>query len=574
MRSNVFVTLAAMLLAATYFLVLRIQPDEQGELSRCIPKNALVYFEQLNGMDIWSKFSSSKLVEKIESIDFVNVAKETGAAEETIETIKSLSIAAKLIGENSLYLALFGKRFALAILPPLATSSGRGGGLEDLLSENLVIVATPENPAKILKNVSMILAGSKGDEALSSSQYGRHIILRVINNKKEFSLVMLDSFLLISQNERQLRLCIDTFDGEYPSFSENDGFLALKNSFPSPDSALVLSLKNARENLPALLIDHDLPFVLVQTETFIKEINEVSYGAKRNNSAIIEKILVCRKINGDPSQEDPIVKPTKPSRLNLTTPDPMFYLWSNSFDLQQVLYSAESVDIGISEITGDIADLGTSVEKVSDYRDIFGKEITVIAEPAAESDPLPIPLALILIPVGNQEVVLKGALEGLLETYNIPTKTEEYGPAWFVYWNQSPQDGLVPLYGFWGELFFLGNSLTLLHKVIDMNSRDLSLLDIERVKNISSGLTKESNTVLYSNNGQLIDIIKNILNALGTVIGIEDRAFAVKARLVINKVFMPLLDWAKMYGSSSVTNCTVTQEMVTLDIITAIADHP
>jgi hypothetical protein len=147
----------------------------------------------------------------------------------------------------------------------------------------------------------------------------------------------------------------------------------------------------------------------------------------------------------------------------------------------------------------------------------------------------------------------------------------EYGGAEYAFWSLSPQDGLCPLYGFWNDLFFFGNSTSLLHRVIDDESKALSLLDNARVQKIDPGIALENNSVTYCNNVQLIDTIKNILNIVGTFAAIEDRHLAKKLRLLTSKVINPLLDGAKMY-KASVTRSYFTPELIVIESITNLSD--
>ena len=78
LKSNAFIAVAAFLLVVTYLLVMRIQLDELGDMTRCIPSTALVYFEQQNGFELFTNLSISPLGQKIQSIDFAAVGKEVG----------------------------------------------------------------------------------------------------------------------------------------------------------------------------------------------------------------------------------------------------------------------------------------------------------------------------------------------------------------------------------------------------------------------------------------------------------------------------------------------------------------
>ncbi|MBU1567234.1 MAG: hypothetical protein KJ630_16610 [Proteobacteria bacterium] len=575
MKSNNFVTAASILLVVTYLLVMRIQIDEPGDMTRFIPKTALVYFEQRKGYEIFKKFSTSSLGKKIESIDFAEVAKEIGEGDEVIAVINNFAIAVKFIQTNKLIKELCEKRFALAVLLPFDNSLSPLNK-SDFLQENLVLIAEPNHPAKVIEMLAAAYQGSSGIASFSSGQYGRHRIMRIVQDGQTFSLVKIEGVFVMSQNERQLRLCIDTFDGEQPSFSGNAEFLAVKNSFPAPDSLLALPLKNAGEYLPALFADYDFfdtPFFAGKWSS-LQGLIGLGYSAKKHQSAIKEKILFRYVPDGNVSdvmRDQHAIRATKPSRLSLTTPSPMFYLWSNAFNLEGFLPSTLTGGEGWSDDTDIVARLEAITGKEFDYQAMFSKEVIVVAEPAAESSSLPLPLAMIFIRISDKDT-LKAILKEILDIFKIPFETGEYGPAEYVYWSQSPQDGLVPLYGFFGELFFLGNSETFLQKIIDTNNRGLSLLDIDSIKKITPGLEGENNWVIYSNNVQLIEILKIGLNTMGTLMAIEDRELSIKAQVIFNKILTPVLDGAKMYDASF-TRSYYTPEMIVIDVITHISNY-
>ncbi len=544
-------------------------------MTRCVPSAALIYFEQRNGYELLTNISTSPLGKKIKSIDFAEVAKEIGVSEDTVATIKNFTIAVKSDQDGHLVKALYGARFALAVLPPLNNFPPILDKAEFLL-ENLVIIAEPQQPAKALQLLASTFQGLTGDPVSTGYQYGRHRILRIVLDKQTFSLVTLEGFFLISQNERQLRRCIDTFDGEEPSFSGNAEYLVLKNSFSAPDSLLTLQFKNIADYLPALSADFDfseLPLFNMKTP-FFAEIKAMSFGARRHESTIMKKLIVHYGPGQNVSdflRDHLEIRATKPSRLSLITPNPMFYMWSNSFNLNHFL----STNGGVVKDEPSDTDLVTRLEVITgknfaEHLTMFGNEITVIAEPGSNSSPLPVPLAMIFIPVNNKEG-LKARLKERQDTYNIPMTSGEYGPAQYVYWSQTPQDGLCPLYGFYEELFFLGNSQTLMKKIIDTNGHGFSLLDIDAVKKIDPGLSEDNNTVIYSNNTEVIEIIKTTLKILATLVALEDRQIAVKAQVIINEVLTPLLDGAKMY-ESSVTRSYSTQETIVVDIVTNISN--
>ncbi|MFH0781069.1 MAG: hypothetical protein V2B20_03825 [Pseudomonadota bacterium] len=576
MKVNTFIAVATCLLVATYVGVMRIQPYKPSDITKCIPSTTLVYFEQKNPVDSLDSVVFSSLERKILAIDFAAVAKEIGVAEETIAWMHHLAKAAKSIQNDSLIRKLCGNRFALAILPPSDKMQSSQDSAE-FLKENLVIIAEPQKLIKVLGSITSMLTDSVGGVKGTSVQYGHHRILRIVRNGQSYALAALDDLVIIGQSERQLRRCIDTFDGEISSFSDNTELLAFKSSFPAFDNFLVLPFKNIGEYFSALLDGYylgDMAFISRKASSLVG-ITGFFYGAKKQKSIFKEKMIVryeSQSIKGM-FRDRLATRPIKPSRFFLISPKPMFYLWSNSFDSQGFLNYAQ----GWGKEGGGDADIVARLKSSvigKDFKDLpmFGKEITVIAEQSPVNTPLPLPLAMIFVPVVDKDT-LKATMLELVDTYDIPVSTEEYDSVEYTFWSQSPQEGLFPLYGFWGEYFFLGNSVTLLQKIIDAKGRGLSLLDIDSVKKDDPGVTEKNNLMVYSNNIQVINILEIFLRAFGTIAAIEDRGFAKKARVVIQKIILPLLEEVKIFDTS-VTRSYFTPEMIVVDTYTNISHHP
>lgn len=568
LKTNFFIATATILLVVTYVMVMRIQPDVPGNMAKCIPSTALVYFEQHNGFELLSQLSASALGKNIEAIDFAAVAKEIGAPLKTIAAINNFGMVVKFASTEPVIKELFGHGFALALLPPLNSPSPALDKGEFLL-ENLVLVAEPQQPTKtVLELLATTVNGLMNDGAWTSVSYGRHQILRISGKGQSFSLVQLDGFFLIGQNERQVRRCIDTYDEEQPSFVTNAEYLAAKNSLADPDSVLAVSLHDSKEYLAPLVSGYDAmdnPF-FAQISPLLAATTGFGYSAKRSESRIIVHIfshLDSQQIS-DAVSDHPLHSIERYTRL--ATENPMLCLWSNRLNVKQIIAAIENEikEAGVNK--DDDSRLEAITNKAFKELGLLGGEVTVVAEPGMEGSALPVPLITIFLPVDDKDT-LKATMHAMLDAHGIQMKSDVYGPAEYAYWSQSPQDGLVPLYGFLDELFFVGNSQTFLHKIIDAQDHGLALVEGDLVKTIDTGLAHGDDDVLYSNNRQLIDVLKGVLNIAGTVEALENREIAKKAQVITHRILVPLLDGAKMYANS-VFRSWHTANMIGFDIIT------
>jgi hypothetical protein len=181
---------------------------------------------------------------------------------------------------------------------------------------------------------------------------------------------------------------------------------------------------------------------------------------------------------------------------------------------------------------------------------------------------LPLPLAMIFTPVIDKDNV-QNALTSFFENYNVPMTHDSYNGVEYSYWSQSPQEGISPLYGFLGEMFFAGNSPILLKNIIDFQNRGSfkPANDVSEDKTLNKAT--EKHLLIYSNIVQCVGLLKESLKALGTIIAIEDREVARKVLLVNDKILSPLLDGLKMY-KSSVINSYFKEKVLHIDVTTEI----
>jgi hypothetical protein len=563
-KRNFLLASALLLLAVAYFVVWRIHPYQPDNPAQLVPETAIFYFEQRNLLSFLDDFSKSPLGKTLRAIDFAGIAKEIGTGEEAITAINNLTITVNAVQDDTLFQELFGKNLAVALLPPLGNTAP-AERISDFLHDNVVVIAKPKYPAKVVELLSPAIFGVSTHSTFTSVQYGRHRIKRIIRNGTSLVFARLDDFFIISLNERQLRRCIDTHDGEQPSFANNRELLVLKNHFPSADRLLIISNENSKQNLPPFLtispfLSKDMPLM----ETILG----LGYGAKSLKTSVKERFILIY----DPEKIDRVTqkqlstRPQKPTHFSLTTEKPMLYLWSNSFSINTLFTKFVTGESPVSSTAKLPAFFGAVHEEdIVELPDFFGDDITVVAETGARNTPLRLPSFMVFLPVLGQKDVLRVTMEKLLNKHSIPISTGVYGTADYTYWSDSPQDGLTPLYGFWQDFFYLGNSITLLHKIIDTNGRGYSVLDVDHLSVLDPGLAEENNAIAYSNNVELIDLLKDLFSVLGNVWALENREMAKKAQIINNKILIPLLDAAKMYDTS-VLRSNFVPEMIIVDI--------
>ena len=565
LKNNTWYIAAIVFLAITYVLVWRIQADKPVELTRCLPNTTMVYFEQKdsNAADPMNVADAS--LEKIfKSVDVVAVAEEIGVEGQTIATTRALIASIKSLQSDPIIDALYGKRHAFALLDKsdAFVSSPEGG---DFFQEHLVIISEQHDLKQLL---TMSSPDQKTPKPFTNVQYGKHRILRFSDNHPSLSLTVLDDLVVACRNEKQLRRCIDIFDGEQASFAGNRLYRAISEKSPDADSLLVLS-SAAFGHLLFSPRDFDWSHspVFLQFSSFFKVPAGFAFSNKKSGTKLKGKILVDYALqHGDRvstvQHHHNIVENS--NSFSLATADPMFYLWSDSFDIKNIFQG-----IGEEEdILQEEASIGDHFKNIFRYLTTVGGGITIVAEEGGKDNLLHLPSAMIFIPVIDKDNV-QNALRSLLENYNIPITKDSYETIEYFFWSQSPQEGITPLYGFLGDMFFAGNSPILLKKIIDFQDRGSFKPLKDLVAENTHDKTRDKHLLIYSNNVQCVDLIKESLKALGTITAIEDRELAQKVLLVNDKILSPLLDGLKMF-KSSVVSSYFKERVLHVDVTTEI----
>jgi hypothetical protein len=293
------------------------------------------------------------------------------------------------------------------------------------------------------------------------------------------------------------------------------------------------------------------------------------YGSWNKKKRVIDKVLV--QYNSD--EINSIVQnhinadPSLCSMLALTTENPMAFYWSNTIKMQHFLgYFKER-----RKVEPKLEDFSSTIKRVTgktieDIFSLLGEEISMVIEPGPQDNFFSFPLAMFFLRVNNVEE-LSSVLEKLIDEYDIPVSIKSYGPIRYTFWTPSPQDGLQPLYGFWDDIIFFGNSSGLLQMVIDRKTNDFSLMDDVVVSSLDPGFTEKNNSITYTNNVAFIKVLQKWLGFIGMTLAIENKENAYKVHTVLNEIINPLLDGASMY-EKSFTRSYFTPEMVIIDSIT------
>ena len=569
MKSNACAAFLTLLLIIVYPLVNGIETDGSKDMTRFIPDDALLYIEQHHAAKAIKEFTKSPLGKKFESIDFLKTGQKIGLNDSALLTLQDILSVFGSIKNSEMLDEILGKSFAVAILPPIDLN--HHSNVKEYIKENTIVVAKPTRSAGGSNFIKKSYNRYDELNLISSVQYGNHYINRIKIKDDFISLAVIKGFILMSLNEKQLRRCIDTFDAEIPALASNDNFASIKQHFARADRFFYFPVDDLRQFIAKQITD----LTFAGKELLLKEMAttigfaDFGYGSWNKKKSVISKILV--HYNSD--EINSVVKnhinadPSRCSMLSLTTENPMAFYWSNTVKMQHFLkYLEESrkVEPQLENISSTIETIsGKSVEEIFS---LLGEEISIVLEPGSKDNFFSFPLAMFFLRVKNVEE-LRTVLEQLIDEYDISLSIRSYGPIRYSFWTPSPQDGLQPLYGFWDDLIFFGNSSRLLKRVIDRKSNDFSLMDDVVVSSLDPGFTEKNNSITYINNVEFIKVLQKWLGFIGMTLAIENRETAYKVHTVLDEIINPLLDGASMYEKSC-TRSYFTDGMVIIDSIT------
>jgi len=572
MNTHAFVTFNTLLLVVVYLLVYRFDPDHEENMTKFIPDNALIYFEQRDAKSAVKSFRNTQLRKNFDSINFKSTGEKIGLSEKIIDTLEIIQKYNPDIFENNVINELLGERFAVALFLPKSDLSDLS--LESYLKENSIIVAEPKHNAAILKKRAEHFGKQFRELSFKTFQYGNHQISRVTTPEGLVSFSAIEGLFIASFNEKQLKLSIDAYDGEIKSLFNSNHFEKAQKEFTHPQRFFYLSTEGLKK-----VISHLYSFLSPEVKSLVEQqlINTkgflgMSYGAWPTETIVQEKIIFSydEKLTNKTVHQHLTTAPSKNSMLDMTINDPLAYYWSNTIDLKHFLTYLPAETNKKNPVVNYIKKL----ESVSSYSiehilSILGDEVSLVIEKSDGDNFIPVPLAAAFFRV-DPKVDISEIVNYIVDSFEVPVIEQVYNSVTYLYWVASPQDGLQPLCGFWSNLFFIGNSAQLIERVIDGYNENKSLLTNKKMRDINPGIKEANNSVTYFNNVEILELSQRLLSALGTMASLEDRKKAEKARIIITEVLNPFIEGLKEF-ERSFTRSYFAPGMVVIDSKTSIA---
>jgi len=547
MNTNAFLTFSTILLIVSYLLVYNYDPEHEENMAKFVPDNVAFYVEQREGRSALQSFKKSALGQKIDSIDFTKTSEKVGFSKNIAEALDNVKANYYKAFDNEVINEFLGKRVGIALLYPAKHISTYTS--ESFFKENTLIIAEPYQDADLLNFLAQQYSATRDDIAIQTIQYGDHHISRISTAEGTVSISVIEGLIVASFNEKQLKHSIDAYDGEHKTIAEIPSFIKARDKFDKPDRFCYLPVETIHMVISDIYDHVDPDFIPLIQEQLDHALGFTGayYGAWSAGEIIQDKIIFTysKGLTNDVVENLLETVPSSNTMLELTTPEPLAYYWSNTIDLQYFLkYIPEETPNRVTDYIENIEK--RSQNSVEGILATLGQEVSLVIEKSGEDNFLPIPLGAAFFRV-DPNIDLSEMVNYIVDSFEVPVIEQIYNSVTYLYWVASPQDGLQPLCGYWSNLFFIGNSAQLLERVIDGYNENSSLLNNPKVKEIDPGITENNNSITYLNNIEIIELLEQLLSAFATMITLEDKGKAVKARVILSEVIHPLFDGLKEY---------------------------
>jgi hypothetical protein len=574
MKTNTILGSLTLLLVFCYVLVYQIDLDTHGAIARFIPSDALCFIEQYNGMKVARKWSRSPLAKHLGSIDFHRLAHDLNLDDAYAETIDDFKKSFKQITESKLANSLLAKHLGMALLTPLDRLRAEDK-IEDVLADNLLFICEPQYSSTVLSIIGETYVSQDKHYKLTTTQYGNHAIKRISLGKRRLSLVSIDGYFLIAPNERQLRKAIDAFDGDLQPLHNFPPFRKCVKRLRGAQRIFYCNIEQARAAVEEIIAVNHYPLrKLLQKElATLTGFDGIAYGNwPLSKDIFAEKVIT----HFDQQRISPLVekylltKPEKSKLYSYATKDPMFYYWSNTINLKHLLPYLQGEGKSREQfrsIEQQIkSNCGKSIEEIIA---MLGSQASLHIARGSPGSSLRVPRAMLFFESPNA-AELKTIAAKLCNAFRIGLTDKEYRQVHYKYWSLAPEDGLKPIFGTWNNLFFLGNSSVLLEDMVDYHQAGNALSVDAAYKKIDPGITAKNNSITYLHNTELLELAKQVVQMLSTIVAIEDKTTATRAKIIVNELIIPLLEGAKMY-ERSMNRSYFTTETVVIESRTKIS---
>lgn len=551
--------IVAVLIASSLglFFLFRGHPQQRVEAADCLPADVLFYGEQLEFTKMYQTFLGSRMGRTLTRLDYAGIAADLGWSKSEISEVEGLWAKVSGIVNAPGFDELLGREFAVAVFP--AKSFSAANPAQDL-AERLLLVVRPRHNLQVIQFLAPLLSRKIPQ---STVQYGSHTITRYqIDEDNTLATATVQGLILAGFEERLVRKSLDYYDDKRDTLSGNPAFQRLREGLRGASLFTYLSL-------PALSAQGRM----IGEEMSVQERGEffalldqwdgwgaAAYGAWHEKGVVKDRaeILFDEKILDSRVARLCKVSPAVNTSLPLVPADTLLYYWTNTLNIPLLweLYrgraSEEQEDEGVAILRRELR--GSAGVELEEVLAMIGDEFAIIVEDV-DRDGVPLPKAALLIKLKEPQKFQR-VFDLLIQNAEIPVNHQRYQDQDITYWGMALQGGLQPAFTRIGEYLLVSNSIDLVKKVVELQEDPAQgLLQSIAMKEVGMGFLEKNNSATYVYIAKLADSLKDLAIWAGGMAVLQGPQRGHQANIVVNQLFLPLLDGVAMYtqlGSRSI----------------------
>ena len=520
-----------------------------------LPVETLACVEQRDLGLLLDDFKASRLGRAVTGIDPMKIATDLGLAPEEINKIRDARKQLDDFFNSPVFNEILGQELTIALLPVF---DGALDTPEKTAASSLLFIVKPRHNADLLEMMSSLFARKLEQ---TSIQHGMHSIKQYrLEEEKILSVVTVTGYVIAAFDERLVLAGLDRYDSKQKTLAQNKEYIRLRHDFIDAKLFAYVSMPTLSEQTSRLTAT----FAPAQKKEIQKTLDQwkgwegLAFGAWKEKGRIRDKAVVLFKKD----KLIPLVakmcsvQPVENKTLAMVPADILGYYWTNTLDMSTFweMYTQEMKD--------NTEQIKAVEEKVKTFTGVelqqlfamFGSEAVFLLKEVATDGFIPLPNGAIFLKIDKEEDFVK-MLQPLLAKTAIPVQSENYKGVKLNTLGMSLHPGLQPVYALHQGYLILASTVDLVKKVIDGGGLVSDDLFQQVNQGLNQRLTKVNNSVSFVRVSSLLTMMKELASWGGTMLSMQDPEAALRSKVVIEQLVLPLLDGLAMYeviGSRSV----------------------
>lgn len=563
MKKKALSLLLVIVVASLVIFFLKEKMQKEMDPALFLPEQTTLYLEHQNLEVLIDDLSQSKLGRTLSSIDYELLFRELQIHESHYENFKNVRNELNEFLDSPFYKQLLSKKVIISLLP---IESAEIDNPQVEAKKRLLVILKPKLNSSLLGLISFL--NLEGTEQ-TSQKHGNHVIkFHHLENNEILVATKVEELVFLSFNEDIIRDCLDRFDRRENSLMSHKDFRELREEHRSSNIFFYSSIQSIRNQLPYFIqtFDDTTKGIITKDLTDWNGWRTLSFGITIDGNTLNDKAAIYfDKDKLDPATRKLfLIPPEENKTLSMVPADTITYYWTNTFDLPTIwdvaVNSSGTNKQQVAKISKEfITNVGLEPEK---FFALFDKSMAFFIMEGNGASFIPLPDISFIIHL-KQPMKVGDLITNQLKKFEIPVQTQTYKKRKMVYWGDSIQPSLQPVYAIFNHYLYVSSSVAVMRKMIEtIDSGQGLAVDTEFLDVTHSKFTGKNNTVSFIRFSSLIRLTKELVNWGGTILGLQDRRIAHKSKILIDHLINPILDGMMMFSTIHARSYTTDDKIV------------